>query len=425
MARTVEKVYVVCALVYMSSAFPLRDVGDDPTQSNLPMLLVQTIVYLVAMIYWVRWWPNVRDGLRKGKWVLLLSAFAVLSAGWSEAPLFTLKRGIVVLCTTIFGTYFAATFRRDDQVRLLCWAFGAMAVLSVLAAVLVPSYGVDHMLHEGDWQGVYSHKNILGRLMVPGALVFLLRPGRGAIARAVRISGFLLCVGVLFMSGSRTAWVLLLMLLVAIPIFRLIAGTSGRVVVPLATASLVVTLYGAWAVLDNYDALLGKMDRDVTLTGRTLIWASALEAIDNKPWLGHGYSAFWMGSLGPSKLIVADVGWEAPHAHNGYLDVCLDLGLLGLSIFLISMFGGIRSALKECQPRLTVTLWPILIVSMTLIYNLTETSLLKVNGLFWVLYVSALVRAGRAAGEAHDARKPRRLSWPGWARASGSRVAAR
>jgi O-antigen ligase len=413
MRRLAERVYVVCTLVYFSAPFAPRyhaigESPDDPTtQSNLPLFALQAIVYAIALGYIAKWWPVFRNGLRQGKWVLVLASLAIASAGWSEVPTFTARRAIVVFSTTMFGIYFGATFRREVQVRLLCWAFAIMAVSSVVAAVLFPDYGVDRLFHEGDWQGVYAQKNILGRLMLLGALVFVLRPGRGVWSSAARLGGVLLCVIVLFFSGSRTSFVVLLALLVAIPVYRVAVARRAEVGVPLLMVALLVVVGGMMWLPDNYGALLGMLGRDETLTGRTFLWAGAVEAISAKPWLGYGYSAFWLGTTGPSRSIITDVGWGVTQAHNGYLDLCLDLGVVGLSLFVWSMWCGFLTAIKEYRPALRASLWPFVVVSMTVIINVVEGDLFKGNGLSWALYVSALVGTDIVAGEARGTESPR------------------
>jgi exopolysaccharide production protein ExoQ len=72
---------------------------------------------------------------------------------------------------------------------------------------------------------------------------------------------------------------------------------------------------------------------DPTFTGRTSIWAFALDMIERRPLLGWGYQSYWL--VGPDAPSVLEApGWvaEMPNAHNGYLDTILETGLLGLAV---------------------------------------------------------------------------------------------
>ena len=81
--------------------------------------------------------------------------------------------------------------------------------------------------------------------------------------------------------------------------------------------------------------MLGK---DLTLTGRTGIWSAVLDSIAKRPLLGYGYQAFWLGLEGESYRIILAVSWVLAQAQNGFLDVMLEMGTVGLAIVLL-VFG--------------------------------------------------------------------------------------
>jgi O-antigen ligase len=68
------------------------------------------------------------------------------------------------------------------------------------------------------------------------------------------------------------------------------------------------------------------LGRDETFTGRTWIWEAVIPEFKHMPWLGHGFQSFWTTE------------WRAmvfgmPYAHNGYLDILLELGVVGLALY--------------------------------------------------------------------------------------------
>ena len=113
-------------------------------------------------------------------------------------------------------------------------------------------------------------------------------------------------------------------------------------------AMVLVVLVAGFAVVDAQpDVPLALLGRDATLSGRTGLWDAVLAAISMKPLLGYGYESFWNGLAGPSASVVAAVHWIPPHAHNGFLDLWLDLGALGLLIFGIGFVLRFRTAIVE------------------------------------------------------------------------------
>ena len=67
-------------------------------------------------------------------------------------------------------------------------------------------------------------------------------------------------------------------------------------------------------------------------------------AISKRPLLGYGYGGFWRGLSGESGNVISYVGFGVPHAHSGYLNIWLQIGAVGLGLFLASLF----IALTKC-----------------------------------------------------------------------------
>src|SRR5207302_5013109 len=111
---------------------------------------------------------------------------------------------------------------------------------------------------------------------------------------------------------------------------------------------------------DLPELAVAALGRDVTLTGRTGLWPLAVDAIAERWWFGHGYGAFWLGWDGESASIWRGLSWRPAHAHNGILDLGLELGVAGIGLFSVGL------SLSECTEaaviRTTVTavvLWAV------------------------------------------------------------------
>jgi O-antigen ligase len=120
-----------------------------------------------------------------------------------------------------------------------------------------------------------------------------------------------------------------------------------------------------------------------------------IEMIRQYPWLGYGYGAFWAGGWsGESAHVSLWVSRFANdpvvvHAHNGFLDLLLDLGLLGLATFALGFsLATLRAVYWVRATRTAAGLWPLVYLTFILLYNFTESSILQHNNVFWILYVT-------------------------------------
>jgi exopolysaccharide production protein ExoQ len=362
--------------------------GDPVTQA------VWLLVYLVvSLLFLVRWRYLIGVALRD-KLLLLLTALAIVSVLWSVAPDVTVRRGVALIGTSLFGVYLAGRFGEAEMLRLLAWTLGLAAVLSLIFAVALPSYGISQdPITLGDWKGIFDHKNTLGKNMALGTIVFLLLAFSSRRYRWVAWTGLGLSLALLILSKSTTGLVVVLGVAILLPFYRVLRR-EVLVAVPLVLlALLLVGGVAAWFLLGNTDTVLGLVGKDATLTGRTVLWSAVLDAIRDRPWTGYGYSAFWLGWEGKSAAVWLVTGEEFYDAHNGILDLWLTLGLVGVSVFALNFVRAFGRAIAWARATGTVVgLWPIAFLSFMLLSNLTEGTILQQNNLSWILYVATVLR---------------------------------
>jgi len=139
------------------------------------------------------------------------------------------------------------------------------------------------------------------------------------------------------------------------------------------------------------------LGRDVTLTGRTMLWSAVLGRMFERPLLGYGYGASWVFVPGPGETVRAIVGWETPHSHNAFLDYSLDMGLFGLLVFLAALVRAARRSLVSLRFEPSGhRWWPITYLSLLLMGNITESGVYQ-SQFIWALFV-AVSAAGTAVG---------------------------
>jgi O-antigen ligase len=390
MIKLVEKAFTVAMLFYTTAALLFWVVGGSSGMSraegNPWALGVQMAFYSVAFCFIALDWRNFVHAACGVKWIIGLSLLAVASAAWSQDPEFTLRRSVVLLASTAFGVYFGRRYTITEQLRLLAWTCALIVISSFSFGLFLPKYGIDHLVHPGDWQGVFSHKNSLARAMVFSALVFyFVRPAAYARLRWLGIAGSL-CL--LALSRSVTGMVVFALVVATLPLYKLLRNRP-TVVVSMGIA-IALLLLGSIPLINAYRReLLLMVHRSPTLTGRTELWHAVLISIAKHPWCGYGFNTFWMGMRGESTWVMVRVGWFPKHSHNGFLDLLLNLGVVGLVTFfagyLVLWSRAVRLVRRVAGANPG---WICTYLSFMFIYNLTESSILVQSNLFWILYVS-------------------------------------
>ncbi|MGF1479260.1 MAG: O-antigen ligase family protein [Cyanophyceae cyanobacterium] len=410
--------------------------GREAPSSFLSIQIVFLLLYVVTAVLLSKRWKQILNLLVKEKYVALLVGLAVVSVLWSSSPSFTLRRSIALAGTTFFGLYFATRYRLRKQLHLLGWTFGIAIVLSFLFALFLPEYGImGGSFHAGTWRGIYSHKNGLGRVMVLSASVFLLL-ATDAKNRFLLWCGLSLSLVLLVLSTSKGAlasgivvlatlalhWILRRRYAAAITSAIaaamvsacLVIQVSANVYIPLIINSAVADLQNASSITSPLSAPpdtgasevkpasgeeiapLQKRPRRVTaenlttLTGRTKLWPRVLDITKERPWLGYGYNGFWKVTE-ESRELQANVGEFAKNSHNGLLELWLDLGLVGVAIFICSFVSFLGRWVKNARAMQSpIALWPLTYSLSLVLINLTASDLLERNNIFWLLYVGVV-----------------------------------
>jgi O-antigen ligase len=214
----------------------------------------------------------------------------------------------------------------------------------------------------------------------------------------VRTGYICLLAATLYLTQSRSGWVVAIGLWAIMELLRKIARFKlrDRTIGYAIAACLIAT--SAAVLLTNAGSLLQALGRDATLSGRTDIWNAVWNSIMQRPLLGYGYAAFWRGLQGASADIILELGWAVPHAHSGILDLWLQLGLVGVIIFAASLVLAVKdmaTCLRADRPGCVD--WYVATVALVIMFSMTESLLLSDQSLSWLLYVLACLGLQKTA----------------------------
>ena len=273
----------------------------------------------------------------------------------------------------------------------------ALCVLSAIMAVAFPQFGISNDVRSPDsWQGIFYDKTTAGKV-----LVFMLSPALvSRVTKSLKYQALIIALFLFVIVKTHAVTGLVVLFLFGIFLvclrFGRKLGTRLSLVFIVCAAIGSVGL-GIWG-FEYLPDLLQSMGRDPTLTGRTLIWKVVLTSIAKRPLLGYGFYSFWTGLKGESGNINYALNWSFGYAHNGTLEILLQLGIVGAVLFWTTMLQGLRNAWYCFRyDRSRRNDWFFALLFITLVYNLDEASVLMPVDLLSMLYVAACAALGQSA----------------------------
>lgn len=388
-----ERVVVGVALAVLTNALvgPLLAPNQGDVAEGAALRIIWLPVYGVAVAVSLLHAGRMRRVWPAALICAVLLAWPIASIVWSLDPDTTQRRCIALVFTTLFGLMLAARYSWRQLVTLLAGTFGVLALMSLVAGLLFPAWGINHTTNPNDWKGVWYEKNAMGANMALGGLAALsaalIEPAR----RRLWVSTLILCAVLIVLSHSATS---LLVLVLGGGIITALGLIRRGPVWAVATAWIAVQGAGliaatAWLAPE---LLLKAIGKDPTLTGRTDIWASILRRVQESPWLGYGYQAFWsIDRHGPAAIIRRETHWTVPSAHNGWLELLIQLGAIGVALFALNYLLTVGTAVAGARRRPDGG-FALVYLAVFGVFSLSESYILQHNSISWVLYVAVMAK---------------------------------
>jgi O-antigen ligase len=335
--------------------------------------------------------------LRANGPILLFFLYGAVSVLWSDYPDVAFKRwtkavGDVVMVLVVLTDPDPSAAVK----RLLSRTSFLLIPLSVLLVKYYPELGRGY--HPWDWipyyTGVSTEKNGLGLV----CLVF----GLGSLWRFLeafyseerpRRAGPLVAHGAVLamvmwlfqQANSATSLVCFLLGCALIGVTRLPRLARTRTAGYLLVGVVVfLSLFGLF--LDVGTDLVEAMGRDATFTGRTALWDELLRMTVD-PWFGAGFESFWLGQR--VETMWRKYYWHPNQAHNGYLEVFLNLGWMGVALLGLIMVWGYRNVIGAFRQDQEAGRLRLAYFVVAVVYNLTEAAFQVLHPL-WIAFLLAI-----------------------------------
>ncbi len=320
--------------------------------------------------------------------MLATSTLIALSFLWSASPDDSFTGGIFATCNMLFAVYVSGRFTLKQQLTILGYVMLSLAILNIVFVKALPLYGVmGPPVHTGAWRGVFTHKNGAGKMMVLacGVMLTMFNEVKDNRIKWLYVIGLLLSFYMIKKTGSGGALVNSMFIMMIVLITQVFKTAPRKLFLALIfMTSSAIFISAAYVPIMTF--ALGLIGKDPTFTGRTDIWEFVFEMIARRPALGYGVGGFWNGTDGPSLYIIQRAKWMVPDAHQGFLDMTLQIGVIGTSMVCLVMWQTLLRGIARIRwYRSWVSCFPAVYVMYISLINLSESSLLAPNSLFWVL----------------------------------------
>lgn len=387
--RFLEESAYIYLIIHFSGALlalVLTDHTDLDAESPLLRLLWYPSYALIAFLSLISL-PKLLRQVVFNPLILVCVFICGLSFFWSIDPGVTMRRTVAIVMTTAFGLLLGARYSWYELVQRLAIAYSILIVGSIIFSVALPQYGQMQIIHEGAWRGLWLEKNSFGAQMAKAVLIFMcafaMRPQRGFIWVPMGLAAFFLII----MCTSKTA-LLGGLLMIGGMVFVRIMRANPVLRIPVMYFTVVGSVALGFAIAFFPEEMFGLIGKDPSLTGRTDIWNSLIDAGSERPWLGYGYGTFWIDPLGPSYWVRFSLEWGVPTAHNGWVETWLSVGLLGVGAFAVLYLITSLLALDRLARGGVENYWALLSTILFGFLSMSESTILQQNHLDWVIFVA-------------------------------------
>jgi exopolysaccharide production protein ExoQ len=353
------------------------------------LIVAGTYVLLKRRLSW-------RNLFANNIWVWLYFLYGLISLAWSDLPFVALKRWIKGLGTLIMALIILSEVKPYKALeRVLRKMAFLLLPLSVVLINYFPRLGRTFHMGRPTYIGVTGHKNMLGMLCLIAGIyflwTFLYQPLERTTSKdRVRLAFYAVVVAMILWlfnkadsATSRACMfaAIFILLVSRIPSFRRKPQrTIAFFVVFFIMAFSIEALFG---VKDRIIALLG---REPSLTSRVPMWKDLMSMVRN-PMLGFGYDSFWMGER---QQYIYETWGIRQSAHNGYLEMYLNLGLLGVLFIVAWIVSGLRKVRRYLQADYSRGILRLTIIVVAAIYSYAEATFYGVSFMWALLFLAIM-----------------------------------
>jgi len=405
------------------NAAPLDPNAADQYMEGNPLdRAILTVLVVVGLIVLIARGRRVLQFLRTNWPILLFLLYCAVSIFWSEYPEIALKRWIKALGDFVMVLLVLTDPDRPAAIKQFLGRVGFVLIpTSILLIKYYPEWGRSYDRWEGtqSFTGVGTDKNMLGMMCLVMGLATVwrishfIRAGKSARKMGpivAQVSVLAMAIWLLYKANSMTsissfAAGSLLIVMTSIPKLA-----RKRALIQFTALGMLFFSFST-LFLNLGSGLLKTVGRNPTLTGRTELWALLFHMVQN-PIIGTGFGSFWLGSR---LAYLWNIYWWHPNeSHNGYIEIFLNLGWIGITLLGLILIAGYRNAMRLLRVDPEAGRFALAYFVAAVMYNFTEAGFKTMNPV-WIAFLLVVMVAPRtqaANAPKAPASKTRRIPAP-------------
>lgn len=359
------------------------------------------LVPLAVLVVIARWDTIEWHGLLPIS-LLAFLGWCLLSTFWTDHEVATLSSSLYQIAFAFLGLTVALTRDMIQIVRSVGTVLRVLLTLSIAVEVLAglildmpfPFMGVQGAIATGGpIQGVFGTRNMLGFMALIALITFVIEWRTRSVPRVVVTYSLVIAVATLGLSQSPVT------ILVAIALGMAALALYGLRQAPKETRRTLQFALAGLTIVVLYVTYLARL-RVLTLLNagsefeyRYLLWFQAWKLVPVHGIEGWGWTGFWQ-DVAPYSYINNALVRDHDTALNAFLDVYLQVGIVGLCIFVaLLLLAFVRSWLLASNRRTVTYAWPALVLVALIATGAAESFILVDAG--WLLLVVCAVKASQ------------------------------
>lgn len=340
---------------------------------------------------------SLNEIVQNNGWLIAFLLYCFIAIVWSDFPLVAFKRWIKVLGLPIMALIVLTEPDFEEALaRLMKRSAYVLVPFSILFIKYYPEIGrsFDQWSGLATNRGVADTKNMLGCLCLLLGFFFcwhLLKTWPSERSRARRnelllTGGFLVMIWWLFRQAQSATSLVCLLVGISVMVLLGRRWVNKRLIGMYALVAVIVLL-SAQLAFGIYGYAIELLQKDPTLTDRTILWEDLLKQKTN-PIFGVGFESFWLGER--LEQLHEGRSFQPNEAHNGYLETYLSLGLVGLSMLVGLLMATFRKIRRGILTNLQFGRFQLGFFAAVVLYNWVEVSFRGPNVLWLVFYIIAI-----------------------------------
>lgn len=380
----------------------------EPTEGGNIDRWFYSILGLIGIYILSRRRLDWRSICRENSWLIVLFVFMGLSIFWSDYPYVSLKR----FMKTFFSLVMVLVILTEQKPLVAMTTILRRCALIYIPFSIVTIRFFRHIGLFWDWTGTAvswvgtaTSKNTLGQAAAISTIIFIwckINKQKSTVGKLIDYVYIIMSLYLLKGSDDAVSMTSLSVFAVGLFVFLWVQHLKDRTpkirnfaslscgLIFLLLLTLVVHTLNPFSANSLLGTAVTAMGRDMTLTGRTEIWMDVFKTASMSSLFGVGYGGFWIGEKANISWS-ADRTWTLGQAHNGYIDVYLQLGWIGIVLLFIIIVSTVPKIVRSFEfdfeyARLRMTFFLLI-----LFVNITESTFLRGGHALWFLFLMVIV----------------------------------